>query len=187
MAPRLVAAFGGADNIASLDACITRLRVDLVDVERANIAQLKSLGAAGVMKVGSGLQAIFGTRSENLKTEMEEWLRAGGAAVSAPSAPAPAATPPASAVRATPAQRARAEGILTALGGRENVDGVEAVAITRLRVALRDGARVDEGALDGRGAALWRLSPGVAHVVVGDEAGAIASAMREIVEPVGAR
>src|SRR5918998_1510157 len=36
MAPRLVAAFGGAGNIRSLDACITRLRVDLNDVSRAN-------------------------------------------------------------------------------------------------------------------------------------------------------
>src|SRR5688500_9002193 len=36
MAASLVAAFGGADNIRSLDACITRLRVDLVDVARAS-------------------------------------------------------------------------------------------------------------------------------------------------------
>ncbi|MFL5582985.1 MAG: PTS transporter subunit EIIC, partial [Gemmatimonadaceae bacterium] len=74
MAPRLVAAFGGADNIRNLDACITRLRVDLHDPSRADDAQLKALGAAGVMRVGSGVQAIFGTRSENLKTDMDEYI-----------------------------------------------------------------------------------------------------------------
>src|SRR5688500_9863155 len=36
MAARLVAAFGGAENIKSLDACITRLRVDLHDLSRAS-------------------------------------------------------------------------------------------------------------------------------------------------------
>lgn len=72
MAARLVAAFGGAGNIRNLDACITRLRVDLHDVSRASPDALKTLGASAVVKVGNGMQAIFGTRSENLKTDMEE-------------------------------------------------------------------------------------------------------------------
>jgi glucose PTS system EIICB or EIICBA component len=77
---QLVAAFGGADNIKSLDACITRLRVDLHDVKRASADRLKALGATGVLQVGSGMQAIFGTRSENLKTAMEEYLASESAA-----------------------------------------------------------------------------------------------------------
>jgi PTS system glucose-specific IIC component len=92
MAPRLVAAFGGAANIKNLDACITRLRVELHDVTRASPDQLKALGASGVVKVGSGMQAIFGTRSENLKTDMEEYMRsAGGLAVARAAATAAAA------------------------------------------------------------------------------------------------
>ena len=83
MAGRLVAAFGGAGNIRSLDACVTRLRIDLVDVSRADASALKALGAAGVMKVGSGVQAIFGTRSEQLKGEMDDWIRSRGASVDA--------------------------------------------------------------------------------------------------------
>jgi PTS system glucose-specific IIC component len=91
MAPRLVAAFGGASNIRSLDACITRLRVDLHDVSRASQGALKELGAAGVMQVGSGMQAIFGTRSENLKTDMEEYMRTANGAGAAPAPRAVAA------------------------------------------------------------------------------------------------
>src|ERR687895_125024 len=52
MAPRLVAAFGGASNIRSLDACITRLRVELNDVSLASAEALRGLGAAGVVQVG---------------------------------------------------------------------------------------------------------------------------------------
>lgn len=70
----LVAAFGGRENIVSLDACITRLRVEVADIAKADQARLKALGATGVMVVGRNMQAIFGPRSENLKTAMEHYL-----------------------------------------------------------------------------------------------------------------
>lgn len=76
-AKKLVRAFGGRDNIKNLDACITRLRLILADPSKASDEKLKELGAAGVMRVGDGVQAIFGTASENLKTDMEEFLRSG--------------------------------------------------------------------------------------------------------------
>ena len=75
MAEQLVQAFGGKDNIASLDACITRLRVGVKDVAKVDQAKLKSLGAAGVVVAGSGIQAIFGTKSDNLKTDMDQWMQ----------------------------------------------------------------------------------------------------------------
>ena len=75
MAEQLVNAFGGKDNIASLDACITRLRVGVKDVAKVDQAKLKKLGAAGVVVSGSGVQAIFGTKSDNLKTDMDQWIR----------------------------------------------------------------------------------------------------------------
>ncbi|WP_445396413.1 PTS glucose transporter subunit IIBC [Zobellella sp. An-6] len=75
MAEQLVTAFGGKGNIASLDACITRLRVGVKDVSQVDQAQLKKLGAAGVVVAGSGVQAIFGTRSDNLKTDMDHWIK----------------------------------------------------------------------------------------------------------------
>ncbi len=75
MAPALVAAFGGKENITNLDACITRLRVSVADVAKVDQAGLKKLGAAGLVVAGSGVQAIFGTKSDNLKTEMDEYIR----------------------------------------------------------------------------------------------------------------
>ncbi|CAH8189224.1 PTS glucose transporter subunit IIBC [Vibrio aestuarianus] len=75
LAGELVAAFGGKENITNLDACITRLRVSVAKTEAVNQEKLKQLGAAGVVVVSGGVQAIFGTKSDNLKTEMDEWIR----------------------------------------------------------------------------------------------------------------
>ena len=75
MSKNLVEAFGGKDNIVSLDACITRLRIQVKAVESVDQAKLKGLGAAGVVVAGQGVQAIFGTKSDNLKTDMEVYLK----------------------------------------------------------------------------------------------------------------
>ena len=189
MAPRLVAAFGGADNIRSLDACITRLRVELADVTRASPDALKALGASGVVTVGSGMQAIFGTRSENLKTDMEEYMRAAGASaspVARPSVPAPAASPVR--VEVTARHRARASSIAAALGGTDNITSIEAVAITRLRAVLRDDRRIDEAALERAGAlGVMRVGDSVVHVIVGEDAAGYAAALTGDRTPAGAR
>jgi len=179
MAPRLVAAFGGAANIRSLDACITRLRVELADVSRASPEALKALGAAGVMKVGSGMQAIFGTRSENLKTDMEEYMKSAGAVAPAVTVP-PVSTPGtvSRAVAVTPQHRARAAAIAAALGGTDNIESVEAVAITRLRVSLRDAGRIDEPALERAGVTgMMHVADGLVHVIVGEDAEGYAAAL----------
>ncbi len=175
----LVLAFGGRSNIAALDACITRLRVSVNDVARADAERLKALGASGVMVVGSGIQAIFGTRSENLKTDMEEYLKVAGPEAElggAPTAPSAAASRPVAALVAAssldPAELdRRARGLLAALGGAGNVKTIEAVAETRLRAQVSDESRVKEDALRSSGAqGVMRAEPGVWHVLVGAEA-----------------
>lgn len=65
-------AMGGKANIAHLDACITRLRVEVKDIAQVNKNELKSLGAAGVLEVGNNIQAIFGPRSETIKSQMKD-------------------------------------------------------------------------------------------------------------------
>ena len=74
MSSALVTAFGGKANIVNLDACITRLRISVADIALVDQAGLKKLGAAGVVVSGNGVQAIFGTKSDNLKTDMEAYL-----------------------------------------------------------------------------------------------------------------
>ncbi|TLY71968.1 MAG: PTS glucose transporter subunit IIBC [Gammaproteobacteria bacterium] len=177
----LVLAFGGAANIASLDACITRLRVAVNDPSRVDERALRALGASGVMRVGRGVQAVFGPLSENMKTQMDEYLRASGAAPAAVPSPASGAGSPAApaAGAVDAATRETATRLLKALGERVNVREVQAVAHTRLRVTLADPARFEEAAAKLAGViAVMRPSPGVLHLIVGERAGALAAAMQ---------
>jgi glucose-specific phosphotransferase system IIBC component len=68
----VLAALGGKENIAHLDACITRLRVSVNDIKNVDKDRLKALGAAGVLEVGNNIQAIFGPKSDILKTQMKD-------------------------------------------------------------------------------------------------------------------
>jgi PTS system N-acetylglucosamine-specific IIC component len=71
-AEQVIAAFGGRDNLINVDACITRLRMDVADPSKVDQARLKSLGAAGVIEVGNSVQAVFGTDAEALKNDIND-------------------------------------------------------------------------------------------------------------------
>ena len=73
-AEQLIEAFGGRENLVNVDACITRLRMEVADKSKVDQARLKSLGAAGVIEVGNSVQAVFGTQSEALKNDINEVL-----------------------------------------------------------------------------------------------------------------
>ncbi len=73
-AEQLIAAFGGRANLVNVDACITRLRMEVADKTKVDQARLKALGAAGVLEVGNSVQAVFGTQSEVLKNEINDAL-----------------------------------------------------------------------------------------------------------------
>ena len=73
-APLVLAALGGEENIVSVDACITRLRVEVKNKANVNKDELKNLGAAGVVEVGNGIQAIFGAKADAYKNAINEIL-----------------------------------------------------------------------------------------------------------------
>ena len=73
-AEQVIAAFGGRDNLENVDACITRLRVEVADKGKVDQARLKSLGAAGVVEIGNSVQAVFGTGAEALKNDINDVL-----------------------------------------------------------------------------------------------------------------
>ena len=73
-AEQLIAAFGGRENLVNVDACITRLRMEVADKTKVDQARLKALGAAGVIEVGNNVQAVFGTQAEALKNDIKDAL-----------------------------------------------------------------------------------------------------------------
>ncbi len=179
---QLVRAFGGRNNIASLDACITRLRVQLKDVTLANPEKLKALGAAGVIVVGDGIQAIFGTRSGNLKTDMEEYLKTAGTEADGAEEPSPVKAPPPTSLQPTlrdPDAARKANIFIAALGGKANIVRLDACAETRLRLVVRDQREVRDADLKGDGiAAVVRLDGNVIHLLADLDADQYAAEMR---------
>lgn len=73
-AEQLIAAFGGRANLVNVDACITRLRMEVADKSKVDQAKLRALGAAGVVEVGNNVQAIFGTQADALKNDINNTL-----------------------------------------------------------------------------------------------------------------
>lgn len=65
-------ALGGQENLTNLDACITRLRVSVKDANKVEKDTLKKLGASGVMQMGENIQAIFGPRSDQIKSQIQD-------------------------------------------------------------------------------------------------------------------
>ncbi len=161
LAGELVLAFGGATNILTLDSCITRLRVEVESKELVNKEKLKALGASGVVVVGSGIQAIFGTQSGNLKTDMEMYLKQPKKVVS----------------NATPTHGPtdyveQANKIKMALGGAHNLKSLQSVAKTRLRVELNDESALNLENLEMEAGvqAAVNISPGIYHLIIGHQA-----------------
>lgn len=177
-AARLVAAFGGAANIANLDSCITRLRVVVADKSKVRADDLKAMGATAVVMVADGVQAIFGTASENLKTDMEHYLRGTGDRNAAASVPAPEARASmAEEAAVTPELRARSKAIVAVLGGEDNIRALEPVALTRLRVEVKDVSLVSPHGL--ADVATQEIRPGLYHLIVGQDAAAVADLLRK--------
>ncbi|AYU55172.1 glucose-specific PTS transporter subunit IIBC [Staphylococcus debuckii] len=69
---KVLDAMGGKENIKHLDACITRLRVEVNDKTKVDVEELKGLGASGVLEVGNNMQAIFGPKSDQIKHDMQQ-------------------------------------------------------------------------------------------------------------------
>ncbi|MCO8294357.1 maltose/glucose-specific PTS transporter subunit IIBC [Tetragenococcus halophilus] len=74
-AKSILTALGGAENIESLDNCITRLRLVLNSAKKVDDEQLKSLGALGVVHLDDqNVQVIIGTKVTTVRNALEELI-----------------------------------------------------------------------------------------------------------------
>jgi PTS system N-acetylglucosamine-specific IIC component len=144
LADSYIAALGGAANLQKVDACTTRLRLELADRAAIDAGRLRVLGARGTVNIGEhGIQVVIGPEADQLAGEMRERL--------SQSTPARASLP--------------RDRLLAALGGRANVREVTRGS-SRVIVQVADSAAVDEASLAGlfaRGIA--RPAPSSLHLL----------------------
>ena len=169
-----IAALGGVGNLKSIDACTTRLRLQVADNGRIDEAALKAAGARGTIRPSAGsVQVIIGPEADSIASEMRACL---GSAVEAGS---PEADVPAGGERQTAAIIGDLAAWLLALGGRANLVEVQAVAGTRLRVRTNDSGRIDAAAIErlgGRGVQVFGSA--LAHIVLDGDAGPLADRLQ---------
>lgn len=67
---QIIGALGGAENIQSVEACATRLRIAVADNTKVDKKVLKDLGATAVLDVSGGLQAVYGGKADLYSQEI---------------------------------------------------------------------------------------------------------------------
>ena len=73
MAEVILEGLGGKDNVASIDHCITRLRLEVKDRLLVNEAKIKSSGASGVIRPGkNSVQVIIGPKVQFVYEEFKK-------------------------------------------------------------------------------------------------------------------
>ena len=72
MARTILRGLGGAENLLSIDHCITRLRLEVKDMGRVDESVIRSSGAAGVIRPGkNALQVVIGTSVQFVADELK--------------------------------------------------------------------------------------------------------------------
>lgn len=67
-------ALGGCENVVDIDACATRLRVQVKEAGKVEKKKLKALGATGVMEVGNNFQIVFGTKASSMCEDIKKLM-----------------------------------------------------------------------------------------------------------------
>lgn len=77
LAQAYVAVVGGPSNVTNVDACITRLRLSVVDADLVDEAAAKRLGASGMIKLNKqSVQIIVGPKAELIADSLRAQLGA---------------------------------------------------------------------------------------------------------------
>jgi PTS system N-acetylglucosamine-specific IIC component len=172
-----IKALGGAENLLTVGACTTRLRLEMVDRNKASDADLKALGAMAVVRPGKGgsLQVVVGPMADSIADEIRLAMPALGRAVLVETAVVD--EPKVMAVAGSEAQQ-----WLNALGGGDNVLQLDCIAMTRIRLQLADGKALSEAQLKDLGChGVSQLDGGVWHLLVGDKAASLSGALESLV------
>jgi PTS system N-acetylglucosamine-specific IIC component len=157
-----IRALGGAANLTRIDACTTRLRLNVADQTLINDSELKRLGARGVVRPSADtLQVVVGPVADQLASDIRQ------------------------ATRGTPVQhldKVDVAALARALGGSSNIESV-AVHATRLGVHVRESRAIDIAGIKTAGArAAVKVTDSLWHVIVGPSANEVASHLRASVQ-----
>jgi PTS system N-acetylglucosamine-specific IIC component len=201
-----IAALGGAGNLVSVDACTTRLRLNVASRDAVDTNALKALGARGFVRPSAtSLQVVIGANADQIAGEIRDALREGtpwaaahassdtvlslsGATATATDVmpasfktSAPDSATMSASFKAAAPDSATIQLLLAALGGRTNVRSVD-VAASRLRINVAKASAIDAHAIRSLGLrGVTVPSPECVHVIVGPAAGVTSESLRRLI------
>jgi glucose-like phosphotransferase system IIB component len=75
---QVINAYGGKENIANVDACLTKLRIQVKDKNKVDEQKLKDIGALGITHPSpQSVYAVFGQEADIIKTTIKEIISSG--------------------------------------------------------------------------------------------------------------
>jgi N-acetylglucosamine PTS system EIICBA or EIICB component len=150
-------ALGGVSNLASVEACTTRLRLVLHDATRLDADKLRAVGAKGIVKSGpNAVQVVIGPDADRLAGE----IRAFAGSTGSPALPVERAM--AAAMPGSLAPEFSGE----MLGGQTNITAISRCG-ARLIVHVADRAAVRPDLLDTHYCGRWlETSGGAFHLIL---------------------
>lgn len=163
---------GGANNLVTVDACTTRLRLSIRDQSVVDEGALKSLGARGVVRPSQEtLQVVVGPIADQLASSIRAGLKL-------PASAAPAVALP---ISPTPTQphagiEEMARGLIQSLGGAANIRDLR-LAASRLCISLNNASVPGHPEQVSGIRGIARPAPDSLHVLAGPLSGALFAAV----------
>lgn len=175
-AAKYLVALGGARNLLTIDACMTRLRLSIASREAVDEAALKALGAAGMIYPTSDtMQVVVGLRADAIAAELRR-------VAETPASQTTTRTMESGDIGEQSLSEDEINVLLQALGGIDNVISVDARG-TRLKIRVKDAALVDDVCVARtglRGAAV--IDDKLVHVLADGSPVPIARALRPLID-----
>lgn len=175
-AAKYLVALGGARNLLTIDACMTRLRLSIASREAVDEAALKALGAAGMIYPTSDtMQVVVGLRADAIAAELRR-------VAETPAPQTTTRTMESDDIREQSLAEDEVHVLLQALGGIDNVISIDARG-TRLKIRVKDAALVDDVGVARtglRGAAV--IDDKLVHVLADGSPAPIARALRLLID-----
>lgn len=184
---QFIDSLGGRDNLILVDACTTRLRLTVKDSRNIKENQLEELGSRGVIAPSSSsLQVVLGPIAEIIASEIRDELARNptslntGKTVENHSIASGIDTnalvnEPQSNLENTRSSLNNgniALQIVDAMGGRNNIDSITVVAITRLRCKVQDNTKINDSLLPDFVKTI-NIDHKTRHLYIGNNAGII--------------
>ena len=192
LANQYLTALGGRNNLTEIDACITRLRLQIKDKKQVNEAELKRLGAQAVLFINNtSVQVIVGTLAEILAANMNEISKTTlnqnitHQNITSSNITQENITPQninSQDINSqditqdiTKQNKTQADSIIKSLGHINNISSIKTIAYTRLLVKIKDTKQVNEEQLKQLNISLFIEQGNNLQLIIGPNASIIAN------------